>query len=1418
MKPSPSYYRARMQVIENLLDIAHQKKRECFGDELKLVELELRQLRKGFIPLNYDQPKLIQQELAKGGYSDAPLTFTELTRYSTYFAMHPEKIAGEQLPSTSAAFPITVKGSKEQIIQTIKNQTLTMNELELEVLALELELLNTDLSGTNSEGLLGLGSLGELVKNEITNNLEVVESVLERSKSQREAKSTDKLSFKTVINTYNKGITRDEIVAWVWYKQTLGVPMTGWEDYFITGAEGGQATTRVVALRETVIRDNHFRELNTVPKGKVLGKPTKKTLDYDKTTTYLIFRDAEGLKYVNQRDVEIEKTSLKVDSNVLDGLVDKGVLFYRDTELLPYPIYAYGNMYDRQQELRQDKQIIIDKYGEAVYQRHEKVLQENRPTPLTVTNPDPNERPKILAVSEFASSFSVTELREEFGVVFDEPQPLSQAFKDYLRQLDRSEFDESSAYEINHYFLDARRVTDSHLTKEQKREKKTNARNEGERLFEKFLHEALLFEDQQKLDLLWNRTFNGQSSLPYHKVPVGFEASAKFKQFNLEIRPAQREGIAFMEALGSGVIAYDVGVGKTMTAIVTLANAIQNGKSKRPLIVVPNPTYKKWIREIVGYTDESGEFIPGVLSNTGVKVNDWYNLSKKIASGISFKRAVPEKSITIVTYEGFKKIGFSQKVMDSMFIELANILSQSKAGLKQRDKEIEYQKYREKIGLGIKGTIADIDTLGFDYMVIDEAHRCKNVFEGVKKDDKGNKRFGLQGATSEIGIKAFFLCNFIQRTFGRNVCLLTATPFTNSPLEIYSILSLVARYGMQQMGLTNIKTFFEQFVQETTEMVVNQREEIVPKDVIKRFNNRMVLQKLIYNHINYKTGEEAGVKRPCKINLPKTSVMEGGRIIKLKPKDQTLTYLNMTPLQRMQQNEITSFAHEAAKKRFNTADLFRALNWSLSNALSPFLYEGQPEDYREYVEQSPKIQYTVNCIASVKEYHENRQEPVSGQVIYMNRGKHFFPLIKEYLEKQVGFKTDQKWGRVSVDEVEIISSEMSAARKENVKEAFLAGVVKVIIGTATIREGIDLQTKGTVIYNCYPDWNPTDIRQLEGRIWRQGNEFGFVRIAMPLVQDSMDVFVFQKLEEKTARINDIWYRGDRGNVLDLESLDPEEVKFALITDVEAIANEKLKRLVKQQERKKDKLQAHIKTISEYSANLAQYQQFRKECLQIIQEQTTFLSNRWEIGIELTPQQISERNLDSEQRARIERLQTLYEQLIAFQQATPQEDKELLRLGRRLLALQIGAYGFYGKSFESLKEFVSKVKKAEKTALASKGFTSENDLQEILDQYKDDLEQTEKELERLQSNEYKNELNREVERKKSAMQVDGKTIEDRVREFANLNYLLSFKFEHTNHQACFIPSPKMERPPDEYDQLELEALALELELELLDFAA
>jgi hypothetical protein len=41
------------------------------------------------------------------------------------------------------------------------------------------------------------------------------------------------LTFDQVVERYNKGITFDEIQAWVWYKRRQGVPMTGWNRYYI---------------------------------------------------------------------------------------------------------------------------------------------------------------------------------------------------------------------------------------------------------------------------------------------------------------------------------------------------------------------------------------------------------------------------------------------------------------------------------------------------------------------------------------------------------------------------------------------------------------------------------------------------------------------------------------------------------------------------------------------------------------------------------------------------------------------------------------------------------------------------------------------------------------------------------------------------------------------------------------------------------------------------------------------------------------------------------------------------------------------------------------------------------------------------------------------------------------------------------
>jgi superfamily II DNA/RNA helicase len=468
---------------------------------------------------------------------------------------------------------------------------------------------------------------------------------------------------------------------------------------------------------------------------------------------------------------------------------------------------------------------------------------------------------------------------------------------------------------------------------------------------------------------------------------------------------------------------------------------------------------------------------------------------------------------------------------------------------------------------------------------------------------------------------------------------------------------------------------------------------------------------------------------------------------------------------------------------------------------------GTPENYKEFVEESPKIQYVMECIRSVKNWHEQHSENVSGQVIYMNRGKQFFPLIKEYLENEIGYQRGVMYDKTKVDEVEIISSEINDTRKETIKEAFLDGVVKIIIGTATIREGIDLQKRGTVIYNCYPEWNPTDIRQLEGRIWRQGNQFSFVRIVMPLIQDSMDVFVFQKLEEKTSRINDIWFRGDRGNVLDLESLDPEEIKLALITDVDRLVKIFFDQEKEQLNREYRKLGTAIEAIKEVQSDIKDYNEYRTKSLEAIRGFHTSLLNS--DFLKEIPKVAEDGEIQNKQ---VKKAKELKEEIEALLNGTEQADKDILSLGRKIE----NSYPVLGVYFSNryylgyFKEYVSKVRKTERTILKPKGYSLTSDLSPVLAQYEADKAALQLRAETYsgeQNSPRWSELRGEIEQKKSALQVEGRTAENRAEEFGRLNYLLEYK------QALPTSAPVEESRSTE---LELEALALELELELLDF--
>ena len=1035
------------------------------------------------------------------------------------------------------------------------------------------------------------------------------------------------------------------------------------------------------------------------------GLKLNSEISADELKVYLWYKIQQSRPISNPEWYELAETSYDdlMRTNV-DEWVKKGLLYYYKDELLPAYVYLSGDVYSKHEMLvvselslrvGMDAKTILEKYGEEVLNNQIKALNKVFETKynnrLRIEGPNSESGLTILPISKFAKNHMINTLVDETPFKMKRIEASSNKsygkpdfFKLNVSTWKQHEFAELSLTDAFCYWLVKEKTInykqgtnyvtiiqnyiqgkakpkttafkdfDGKYTGEQKKifdkevaafeREKSRTKTEGDRLFKVFLNEFITLNDKVKIETIWNKSFNNIVPLDFNKVPVAFKMNKYIDGQPLDIRPEKREAVAFTSNNGSGLLAYDVGVGKTPAAIFTISQFIDMGYSKRPLIIVPNQTYKQWISEIKNFCGH-------------IPINELYNLSDSIVeefldvNGDSNK--VPEKSITIVTYEGMKRLGFGEDVANELQGKIYPILMQSTEGLSDKKADqrmVQVNASVEKLlGTALRRTTINVEDLGFDYACLDEAHAAKKVFTHVQgeatehlgdssKKTQAKSNYSISAGTpSENAIKAFCICQYIQTTYNGNTQLLTATPFTNSPLEVYSMLSMISHKELVKQNLENLNTFFDTFIEISYEMVINAKMQPQRKQIILGYNNLIVLQDLIRRFINYKTGEQVNVKRPNKIVLPLRSELVDGVLMKLPEDKMVDCILPMSPLQNDLMDKIKDYAAGKIDEAYlcsgetSQADdsddaesseeidisedamdasekagvrVLKSLSFARNLALSPYLFDcaglGNPT-YKEYVETSNKILYTMKSIASIKQHHLNTKTPMSGIVIYMDRGVNFFNLIKEYLIKEIGFNEN---------EIGIISSKVYAPvpkglkanqKKEFVKNLFLGKKfnnatleleripdeqrVKVLIGSSTIKEGINLQEYSSTLFNLFLPWNPTDIQQLEGRIYRQKNAFANVRIVNPLMIDSMDIFMFQKLEEKTSRINTIWESDGRTNVLKTDDFNPKELKYTLIKDARIIANME----ILEDEEKLEEKQADLKNQIELNLQLLTYE-------------------------------------------------------------------------------------------------------------------------------------------------------------------------------------------------------------------------------------
>jgi hypothetical protein len=111
---TPSWLRARIAAIRKLIEELPTNRDE------KNSERTL--LRYGIIPESQQKrfDEILDYEYKLSFALNEPLTFTEITSFNTWFVLHPEKVCGKEVITSSREFPVTIKGTKEDIIRTIR--------------------------------------------------------------------------------------------------------------------------------------------------------------------------------------------------------------------------------------------------------------------------------------------------------------------------------------------------------------------------------------------------------------------------------------------------------------------------------------------------------------------------------------------------------------------------------------------------------------------------------------------------------------------------------------------------------------------------------------------------------------------------------------------------------------------------------------------------------------------------------------------------------------------------------------------------------------------------------------------------------------------------------------------------------------------------------------------------------------------------------------------------------------------------------------------------------------------------------------------------------------------------------------------------------------------------------------------------
>lgn len=552
----------------------------------------------------------------------------------------------------------------------------------------------------------------------------------------------------------------------------------------------------------------------------------------------------------------------------------------------------------------------------------------------------------------------------------------------------------------------------------------------------------------------------------------------------VEPKPHQIEAslFAFKSPLSKGaILADEVGLGKTIEAGIVISQKWAENK-KRMLIIVPATLRKQWYEEL----------------------KEKFYLDSMILEAKSFNDEI-------------SKGNFNPFIQDKIIICSYNFVSNKEAYVKN---------------------------VNWDLVIIDEAHRLRNVYKTTNKISRKIK------SAIENSPKI----------------LLTATPLQNSLLELYGLTSIIDDYIFG-----DLKSFKSQFTRldDNDEYLYNDlKQRIAP--ICKRTLRKQVLEYINYTNRLSITQEFYPSDEEQELYDKITLYLQRDDLKALPPSQRWLMTLILRKL--------------LASSSFAIAGTLRGLVNKLNKILSTSKilkdeeYADAFSDYSEYeglkdeeeFEEDKEIVLTENDVELIKkeiaeltEYAklaESIKQNAKGQVLLtaLNKGfeemkrlgapekaliftestrtqEYIYSILQntEYKDSIVFFngsnndelskKIYNEWLLKHKGE-SIITGSKTADKRSALIEYFKNNA-KIMIATEAAAEGVNLQFCSMVVNYDLP-WNPQRVEQRIGRCHRYGQKFDVVVINFLNKRNQADQRVYELLKEKFKLFDGVFGASD----------------------------------------------------------------------------------------------------------------------------------------------------------------------------------------------------------------------------------------------------------------------------------------------------